>query len=58
MLAPRRDLALVALSAAVGSYDAGDSVVELEQDLIRKGFKALYFNAFQIHAVTPVFLSS
>ena len=34
------------LSAAIGADDAGDTIVELEENLVGKGLKSLNFNAF------------
>ena len=55
----------IALSGPVRAHDAGNSVVKLEHNLVRKGFEALYFKTFQIHIsnsghhviVIPLFLS-
>ncbi len=43
---PADSIRHIALSASVGSHDSGNPVVKLKIDLICKGFKTLYFNAF------------
>ena len=43
---PAHRVGHIAFSAAVGAHNAGDSVVELKHQLVRKGFKPLDFDTF------------
>ena len=43
----------IALPRPVRAHHACYSVMKLEQNLVRKGFEALYFKTFQIHILTP-----
>ena len=46
---PAHGVCNITLSAAVWSDNTGDSVVELKQDFIGKGFKPVYFYTLLIH---------
>ena len=42
---PAHRVGNIALAASVRPYNTGNSVVELKQDLVGKGFESLYLNA-------------
>lgn len=52
---PAHRIANIALSTAVRPYNAGNTVVELQNGFVGKRLKSLHFNGFEIHNSPTLF---